>query len=77
MEYGCDAMIELTPRQQEVLDFIIKFKEERGYSPSFREIANGLNIKSTRGAADHIAVLEKKGYITRDAGVMRSIRVIA
>ena len=36
----------LTPRQREVLDFINKFVQDNGHSPSFSEIASGLDIKS-------------------------------
>jgi len=34
----------LTPRQKEVLDFILKFSEQHGYSPSFEEIAGVLSV---------------------------------
>jgi repressor LexA len=36
----------LTKRQKDVLDFIAKFVDDNGYSPSYEEIAHGLNLAS-------------------------------
>ena len=68
-------MINLTDRQTEVLNFIIQFRKDREYSPTFREIADGMKF-TVRVAVDYIAVLEKKGYITREKKLSRSIKVL-
>jgi SOS-response transcriptional repressor LexA len=52
-------MKELTHRQQEVLDFIIKFKQDREYSPTFQEVAEYFGI-TKKSAYDQIKVLVKK-----------------
>lgn len=64
----------LTPRQEEVLDFILAALERRGYPPSIREICDALGISSTRGAMLHLEALERKGFISRSSGA-RAIRV--
>lgn len=67
--------IALTPRQQEVLDFITANMEL--YSPTVREIARALSIKSPHGVTVHLDALEKKGWITRPTVGARNIRVNA
>lgn len=66
---------ELTPRQREVLEFIRA--NSAFYSPSVREIAAGLAIKSPNGVMNHIIALEKKGVIRRKPGQHRNIEVLA
>ncbi len=64
---------ELTERQRQVLSFILRSVEQRGYPPSVREICGELGTSSTRGAQRHLEALERKGYITRGPGA-RAIR---
>ena len=52
-------------RQKEVLDFIIGFVEEHGYSPSYEELAGGLNLASVATVHKHIEALESRGYVRR------------
>lgn len=68
------AMEELTPRQAEVLEYILRTLERRGYPPSVREICDDLGFSSTRGALRHLESLERKGFISRFAGA-RAIQV--
>ncbi len=61
----------LTPKQKEVLDFIVSFINEKGYSPSFREIASGLDLASPSTVHVHIQALRERGYLrtaVADAG---------
>ncbi|MDY6795679.1 MAG: transcriptional repressor LexA [Actinomycetota bacterium] len=67
-------MEELTPRQEEVLDHILRTLERRGYPPSVREICDALDLSSTRGALRHLEALERKGFISRAPGA-RAIQV--
>jgi len=55
----------LTARQQQVLDFLIKFQKENQNSPSLREIMDYFGFVSTNASTTHLNALEKKGYITR------------
>jgi repressor LexA len=66
-------MRELTPRQQEVLDFIRKCINAH-YPPTVREIAEHFGM-SVKGAYDHLAALKKKGSISMGRG-SRTIEII-
>lgn len=58
-------MSDLTRRQKEVLDCIIRGVVHNGMPPTYREIGEELNIKSTNGVSEHVNMLIKKGYIER------------
>lgn len=66
----------LTPRQQEILEFIRARIRDKGVPPSVREIGDKFGIRSTNGVHGFLRALEKKGAITRDPGLARSIEVI-
>ena len=68
-------MIDLTNRQQEVLDFIRDFTRSHGYPPTMREISSEFGFSSTNAAASHVKALEKKGVIRRDQMRSRGIVV--
>lgn len=55
----------LTPRQADVLRFIIGFQEAKGYSPCLREIALGIGIspKSKARTRDALLSLQDRGFI--------------
>lgn len=65
----------LTPRQKQVLDFLVLHTEKNGFSPSFEEIAGGLNLASLATVHKHITALEQKGYLKRRYNESRSIEV--
>jgi repressor LexA len=65
----------LTPRQKEVLDFLVAYIERHGFSPSFEEIASGLRLSSLATVHKHISALEQKGYVRRRFNESRSIEV--
>ena len=57
----------LTKKQRKTLDFITTFIEQKGYSPSYREIANGLKLNSVATVAQHIDTLVDKGFLEKGA----------
>lgn len=65
----------LTDRQREVLDFIAQFTDDNVYPPTVREIGEHFDI-SLRAVQDHIAALQKKGYLSQAQKRSRSLRVI-
>jgi repressor LexA len=65
----------LTIRQKQVLDFIADFIEEKGYSPSYEEMARGLNLASLATVHKHISALEEKKYVHRSYNQSRSLEV--
>jgi repressor LexA len=66
-------MEELTDRQKEILSFIVKESEDRGFPPTIREIGEEMDIRSTNGVNDHLKALERKGYLTRGEQQSRSL----
>ena len=70
-------MKELTNRQQEILDFISQSINERGYSPTLREIGSKMGIRSTNGVNDHLKALERKGFLIRDDQKSRTLRPVS
>lgn len=65
----------ITRRQKQVLDFIASFQVEFGYSPSYEEIARGLNLNSIATVHKHISALETKNYLHRSHNQSRSVEV--
>lgn len=63
----------LTPKQKEVLDYIVGFIQDHGYPPSFREIASGLELASPSTVHVHILALKERGYL-RGGGTDPSAR---
>jgi repressor LexA len=65
----------LTKRQKEVLDFIADFVEQNGYSPSYEELAQGLQLASLATVHKHIQALESRNYLRRLFNQSRSLEV--
>lgn len=65
----------ITPRQKTVLDFVRGYIEDHDYSPSYREIAQHLGLKSVATIAEHINSLQEKGLLSKDPLEARSIQV--
>jgi repressor LexA len=65
-------MLQLTARQEEVLNFIRKQQQRTGYPPSSREIQSFFGFQSQTAAMNHLRALEKKGVIRRTPGKARS-----
>jgi repressor LexA len=63
----------VTKRQKQVLDFIAKFVDDNGYSPSYEEIARGLDLASLATVHKHISTLEAKQYLKRGFNQSRSL----
>jgi len=66
----------ITRRQRQVYDFISEFVQEKGYSPSFEEIGEGLGLSSLATVHKHISNLEGKGLLKRDYNRSRSIDIL-
>lgn len=58
----------MTPREKEALDFIKSYHGEKGYPPSYDEIAGHLGIKSKSGVNRMVVSLEEQGKIRRITG---------
>ena len=60
-------------KQTEILEFIQNKINKEGYSPSIREIAKAVNLKSTSSVQHHLNNLVKKGMIEKKANLSRSL----
>lgn len=69
-------MEELTARQQEILDYIKKEVQKKGYPPSVREIGEAVGLSSSSSVHAHLEKLEEMGYLRRDPTKPRAIEVL-
>lgn len=69
-------MRKLSPRQEMVYNFLKQFILENGFPPTCKEIATAMEFKSPTGAHDHLARLEKYGYLRVVKGISRGIQLI-
>ena len=60
--------------QKAVLKEITEYISENGYGPAVSDIAKSLNVYPN-AVQEQIKRLERDGYITKSAGVARSIRL--
>lgn len=60
-------------RQQDILNYMITAIEEKGYSPTVREICTALNIKSTSTVHNDIKMLEAQGLVRKDSSKPRTV----
>lgn len=65
----------LTKRQESILEYLCEYIDRHGYSPSLRDISSYFHIKSPKNVTKHLEALDRKGYISRTAGVARGIDV--
>ena len=56
-----------------VMDYIRKFSEENGYTPSVREIGKECGIKSTATVYSYLQKLQDKGYLNKATIKKRSV----
>ncbi len=68
-------MIQLEPKEQMIFDYIRDNIRRNGYSPSIRDICTALDIKSTSTVHTCLERLEKKGYIQKENGKSRTLRI--
>lgn len=65
----------LTPKQKRVLDFIETFIAEKGYSPSQREIADHLGVRSLGTVQIYLARLKAQGRVVSAENTRRGLTV--
>lgn len=65
----------LTPRQRQILDFIDRFKKDRGYPPTVREIRDAVGLNSTSSVHAQLARLEDSGILRRERSRSRTLDI--
>lgn len=56
-----------------IMDYIRKFSEENGYTPSVREIGKECGIKSTATVYSYLQKLQERGYLNKASNKKRSV----
>jgi repressor LexA len=75
-EGGSMADLNLTKRQQEIVDFIKKYSARYGYPPTVRDIGRAIGLTSSSTVHAHLANLEKAGMLRRDPSKPRAIELL-
>lgn len=65
----------LNERAREILAFIRRFKNEKGFPPTIREIGSEFTINSTNGVRYYLNLLEKDGHLKRRGKISRGIEL--
>ncbi len=60
----------------EVLSFLNSYINDKGFCPSYREIASGVNLKSTNSVKAYLDILEERNFIKRQPTKNRTIEII-
>ena len=66
----------LSARQQAIVEFIQRFTQAHQYPPTIREIGQEVGITSTSVVNYNLNILEREGLIGRDKEVSRGIKLI-
>jgi repressor LexA len=66
----------LTRKQHELLTFIDKHLKETGFSPSFEEMKDALQLRSKSGIHRLISALEERGFLQRRHHRARALEVM-
>jgi repressor LexA len=68
-------IMDLTEKQARVLARITQWIRDRGYPPTFQELAQELRL-TEKNARDYVLILERKGYLRRQPNVARGITLL-
>ena len=67
-------MTDITPEAYQIYEYVRDYIRKRRLSPSLKEIADGCYMAQST-VIHRIALLEAKGWVVREFGVPRSIRL--
>ncbi|MCC5909898.1 MAG: transcriptional repressor LexA [Clostridiaceae bacterium] len=67
---------DLNNKQLQILQYMKKEINKKGYPPSVREICQAVELKSTSTVHGHLTKLEEKGYIRKDPTKPRAIEIL-
>ena len=66
-----------TRKQKELLDFIDNFTDDNDVSPTYREIADALGLRSVASVAQRIDNCVDAGFLEKHPREARSLRVVS
>jgi repressor LexA len=64
-----------TPRQKQILDFVTRSIERRGFAPSIQEICDHFNLASTATVHKHLKNLAARGLLNRESNRSRALEI--
>ncbi len=67
--------MDLTKRQQEIVEFIKRYSARHGYPPTVRDIGRAVGLASSSTVHQHLANLERVGLLKRDPSKPRAIEL--
>jgi len=68
--------VTLYKRQKQILDFISQYIQKNGFSPTLRQIADALAVKSLATVHEHLQSMIEKKVIKKYKGSIRGIEII-
>src|SRR3989339_322404 len=66
---------DITQKQKKVLELIYKTIKDSGFTPTLADIREALNLVSNQSVLNFLNVLEENGYIKREEGQARGIKI--
>lgn len=66
----------LTRRQKEILDFVGRHLDRKGYAPTIEEIGEHFGLTSLATVHKHLTNLQDKGFIKRAANRSRALELV-
>lgn len=66
----------ITKRQKEVLEAIYNSLKNSGYPPTLADLRDKLDVTSNQGVLDILKILEEKGYIKKEEGTARGLKIL-
>ncbi len=66
----------LSPVQARILEFIIRYRDQHGYTPTMREIAEDAGLKAVSSVKYQLDQLDEAGYISTKDGLARGIQIL-
>jgi repressor LexA len=66
----------LTRRQKEILDFVGRFIDRKGYAPTIEEIAEHFSLRSLATVHKHLTNLQEKGLVRRAWNRSRALELV-
>jgi repressor LexA len=71
-----NKQVELTERQEEILEYIKTYVEKSGFPPTISEIQEEFSFKSPNAVQEHLKALERKGQIRRNPNRWRGLELV-
>lgn len=65
-----------TPKEKEIMNFILMYQKTKKRSPSYKEIAFGVKLKGTNSINNYLYRLKDNGYVYFIPAKQRTVQII-